>query len=156
MSLVVQGTDFLQMPAGTTAQRPASPSTGMQRYNNTLGYTEVYNGSTWVGMGTQGAVQTDYNATTISNSSTLSANLFSTSARVLGTTYTNSSGRPRVVYVSGGNANNTFSSVYINGVIVMQVNGYGSTHGCSFIVPNGATYSVSSGAMTLTHWYEFS
>lgn len=54
MSLVVQGTDFLQMPAGTTAQRPASPSTGMQRYNTTLGYTELYNGSAWVGMGTQG------------------------------------------------------------------------------------------------------
>ena len=60
MSLVVQGTDFLQMPAGTTAQRPASPSTGMQRYNTTLGYTEIYNGTTWVGMNTQGIIVTPF------------------------------------------------------------------------------------------------
>lgn len=55
MALVVAGTDFIQMPAGTTAQRPASPIQGMQRYNTTLGYTEVYTGTAWVAMGTQGA-----------------------------------------------------------------------------------------------------
>lgn len=55
MALVVAGTDFIQMPAGTTAQRPASPAQGMQRYNTTLGYTEVYTGSAWAAMGTQGA-----------------------------------------------------------------------------------------------------
>jgi hypothetical protein len=55
MALVVAGTDFIQMPAGTTAQRPVSPVQGMQRYNTSLGYTEVYTGSAWVGMGTQGA-----------------------------------------------------------------------------------------------------
>jgi hypothetical protein len=55
MALVIAGTDFIQMPSGTTAQRPASPAQGMQRYNTTLGYTEIYDGSAWVGAGTQGA-----------------------------------------------------------------------------------------------------
>jgi hypothetical protein len=56
MALVVAGTDFIQMPAGTTAQRPVSPIQGMQRYNTDLGFTEVYTGAAWVAMGTQGAV----------------------------------------------------------------------------------------------------
>lgn len=38
------------MPVGTTAQRPASPTSGMIRYNATLGYPEWYNPaySSWV------------------------------------------------------------------------------------------------------------
>lgn len=48
MALVVAGTEYIQMPAGTTAQRPVAPAQGMQRYNTTLGYTEVYTGSAWV------------------------------------------------------------------------------------------------------------
>jgi len=51
MALVVAGTDFIQMPAGTTAQRPVSPVQGMQRYNTTLGFTEVYTGAAWVPIG---------------------------------------------------------------------------------------------------------
>jgi len=47
MALVVAGTDFIQMPAGTTAQRPVTPAQGMQRYNTDLGFTEVYTGAAW-------------------------------------------------------------------------------------------------------------
>ena len=36
------------IPAGTTAQRPSSPTTGQARYNTTIGQLEVYNGSSWV------------------------------------------------------------------------------------------------------------
>ena len=32
---------------GTTAERPSSPSAGHMRYNTTLNYVEVYNGSAW-------------------------------------------------------------------------------------------------------------
>ena len=48
MALVVAGTDFIQMPAGTTGQRPVTPAQGMQRYNTDLGFTEVYTGAAWV------------------------------------------------------------------------------------------------------------
>jgi hypothetical protein len=47
MALDVQGTDFLKLPVGTTAQRPASPNVGMQRWNTDLGAMEYYNGTTW-------------------------------------------------------------------------------------------------------------
>ena len=49
----VNDTGFLQLPAGTTAQRPASPTVGMVRFNITLGYAEVYNGGSWVKFGLQ-------------------------------------------------------------------------------------------------------
>ena len=48
----INDTQFLTVPAGTTAQRPASPTLGMWRFNTTLGYLEVYNGSSWVRFGT--------------------------------------------------------------------------------------------------------
>jgi hypothetical protein len=42
------------MPAGTTAQQPATPVAGMTRYNSTIGTLEVYNGTTWIAMTTSG------------------------------------------------------------------------------------------------------
>jgi hypothetical protein len=48
MALELQFTDYLQLPVGTTAQRPVSPSTGMLRYNSTIVAVEYYNGSAWI------------------------------------------------------------------------------------------------------------
>ena len=39
------------LPAGTTAQRDASPASGYFRFNSTLGVFEGYNGSAWGGVG---------------------------------------------------------------------------------------------------------
>ena len=54
----INDTGYLQLPGGTTAQRPASPSNGMIRYNSTTGVIEGYAGSSWVNitgaLGTQG------------------------------------------------------------------------------------------------------
>lgn len=41
----------LQIPTGTTAQRPGTPSTGLTRYNTTTGQMETYSGSSWNGLG---------------------------------------------------------------------------------------------------------
>jgi hypothetical protein len=48
MPVVVAGTDFIQMPAGTTAQRPVTPAQGMIRVNTTTNALEVYSGTAWV------------------------------------------------------------------------------------------------------------
>ena len=40
-------TQYLNIPKGTTAQRPSSPVTGMIRENTTLNKIEVYNGTEW-------------------------------------------------------------------------------------------------------------
>ena len=37
----------LTLPRGTTAQRPASPTAGMIRYNTTTSIGEYYDGSQW-------------------------------------------------------------------------------------------------------------
>ena len=42
MSLTVEGTDFIKMPVGTTAQRPVIPAAGMMRFNTTTGLPEWY------------------------------------------------------------------------------------------------------------------
>ena len=41
-------TGALEIPVGTTAQRPGSPATGSIRYNSTTSRFEGYNGSAWV------------------------------------------------------------------------------------------------------------
>lgn len=43
-------TGYLDLPAGTTAQRPASPNVGYVRYNTTLGFLEQYNADGWQGI----------------------------------------------------------------------------------------------------------
>jgi len=47
LSYADSSTGGLFLPVGTTAQRPASPSTGQMRFNSTTGSVEVYNGSSW-------------------------------------------------------------------------------------------------------------
>lgn len=39
---IINDTGFISLPSGTTAQRPASPATGMMRYNTTIGKVECY------------------------------------------------------------------------------------------------------------------
>lgn len=48
-TLNITGTDSeFSIPAGTTGERPGTPSEGQIRYNTTTGYIEVYNDTDWV------------------------------------------------------------------------------------------------------------
>ena len=40
-------TDAIDLPSGTTAQRPSSPAEGMTRYNTDLDKMEVYVNDAW-------------------------------------------------------------------------------------------------------------
>jgi len=44
----INDTGFVQIPKGSTAQRPASPSVGMLRFNTEYDSLEYYNGRRWV------------------------------------------------------------------------------------------------------------
>jgi hypothetical protein len=46
-NITIDDIGSLNLPSGTTAQRPASPSVGMIRYNTTINDTEYYDGSAW-------------------------------------------------------------------------------------------------------------
>lgn len=48
VTLDIQATDAVNMPDGTTAQRPASPAAGAMRYNTTENVMEYYNGTDWL------------------------------------------------------------------------------------------------------------
>ena len=41
-------TGAVQLPSGTTAQRPSSPSNGEMRYNTTDNKVEYYDGANWI------------------------------------------------------------------------------------------------------------
>jgi hypothetical protein len=47
-------TGYFDLPSGTTAQRPGSPTAGMIRYNTTESALETYNGTSWVQITTAG------------------------------------------------------------------------------------------------------
>lgn len=79
-------------------------------------------------------------------------------SRTMGTTYTNSTGKPIVVYVSMSNSVSSPIVInYINGVLF-----YGSAspsagtyYSVTMIVPTGMTYSISmNGVPTLVSWVE--
>ena len=50
-SLSITGTGYVDIPAGTTAQRPGSPNTGMLRFNTNFERYEGYDGSSWGSLG---------------------------------------------------------------------------------------------------------
>lgn len=49
--VLLSGTGQLDLPAGTTAQRTGSPTSGMIRFNTTLTQFEGYNGTAWGQLG---------------------------------------------------------------------------------------------------------
>ena len=71
-NILMSGNGTIDIPVGTTAQRPGSPNNGMIRYNTTLTRYEGYSGSAWGalgggatgGSGDQWVVETDQTVTT--------------------------------------------------------------------------------------------
>ena len=46
----IDDTGFLQLPKGTTAERPGTPVAGMMRFNTSTALMEFYNGTTWLNL----------------------------------------------------------------------------------------------------------
>ena len=72
------GTGAIDIPTGTTAQRPSTPAAGMIRYNSSLGQFEGY-GSAWgtIGGGAKGGGSDDIfyeNGQTVTTNYTLTTN----------------------------------------------------------------------------------
>lgn len=85
-NILMSGTGTIDIPVGTTAQRPGSPNNGMIRYNSTLTRYEGYSGSAWGALGggatgggsdtwvveTDQTVTTDYTLTANKHGTTVS------------------------------------------------------------------------------------
>ena len=83
--VLLSGTGYLDLPVGTTAQRPASPTSGMIRFNTTLSQFEGYNGTAWSAVGggaTGGGSDVVFleNGNTVTTNYTLSTNKNAVSA----------------------------------------------------------------------------
>jgi len=50
-NVLLSGTGVLDLPVGTTGQRPGTPNNGMIRYNSSLSRYEGYSGSAWGQLG---------------------------------------------------------------------------------------------------------
>jgi hypothetical protein len=57
-NVVISGTTALQIPVGTVAERPTATK-GMIRFNDDSDYVEVYNGTSWVAVGSVNTVTMD-------------------------------------------------------------------------------------------------
>jgi hypothetical protein len=87
-----------------------------------------------------------------------------TASRALGTTYTNSTGYPIMVIVSGNGSGGNLNALLVPVVGGVSLATSGSNSGTaggtayasvSFIVPNGATYTANNGGgATLERWFE--
>ena len=81
--VLLSGTGQIDLPAGTEAQRSASPNSGMLRFNTDSNSFEGYNGTAWgsIGGGASGADAVFYeNGQTVNTSYTLTANTNAMSA----------------------------------------------------------------------------
>ena len=78
-----------------------------------------------------------------------------TSSRASGVTYTNTTGKPIAVSITLADQGGSNYLVYVNGVVVINIFDYGSAgaEDSFFIVPTGASYSISTGNI-IRNWAE--
>ncbi len=60
---VIPGTEAMQIPSGTTAQRPTVPTNGDMRYNTDSNNFEFYDNSTWISFGSGDGTVTSVSGT---------------------------------------------------------------------------------------------
>lgn len=81
-----------------------------------------------------------------------------TGSRVLGTTYYNTSGRPIIICVSGTYAAGGYSVWVVNGLSgISHHSNAGSvpeSNSSIVVIPVGASYSISSSALSSINWFE--
>lgn len=81
-----------------------------------------------------------------------------TASRTAGTTYYNTTGRPIIVDVAGGNSSNTSVEIVIGGYAMGQNgitgSGYTAIPARNAVVPPGLSYSVAAGAAGISKWSE--
>jgi hypothetical protein len=149
-----EGTERLRITsAGRVGIGTSSPTTTLA-VAGTLSATGTVTAATYAGAGTS------LTGTANSLNAGIGVNQTWTSvARAIGTTYTNSTGKPISVAITATcSSATTVQGLTINGTVVYagSVGDAGTACGISLIVPNGATYvtATNAGTLTLVSWYE--
>lgn len=135
-------TGAFDMPAGTTAQRPGSPNSGLTRFNSTTSSLEFYDGSGWV------STNLTPNITSITGSIN---NAYTTNLVFAVTNNTNS---VDVVFSEGGSTIATLSGQAVSSgsfTVAVPASVYGQTAGDTIAISiNNADGTPSSNAITKT------
>jgi hypothetical protein len=119
------GTAGIQIPSGTTNQRPSSPSTGYFRYNSTTGSTEFYNGAAWI------------NTNLIPTIDSVSGAIYAANATNLVITATNATDIISVIFKEGATTLATVTNVSVSGgtyTVAVPSAVYGQTAGDTIAV----------------------
>lgn len=113
-------TGYFDLPAGTTAQRPASPTTGATRFNTDTGSIEFYDGANWI-----------------------STNLIPAINSVTGTIY---AGAASTLTISVTNATDTITVRFSEGgVTIADVNDVSVSSGSASVSVPAAVYGQTAG-----------
>jgi hypothetical protein len=127
------GTGAIDVPTGTTAQRPGSPTTGLFRYNSTEGEFEGYTASGWGAIAGGGGSGTDFTYLALRNASNNGAASYPASDFTLVTSGTTNA-------ISPTQANALLVSY---GGVIQQPNSGTSTPTTGFAI-NGSTIKFGS------------
>lgn len=120
-------TGYLDLPSGTTGQRPGSPTQGMIRYNTTLGLAEQYNSSGWQGI--------DAPPVVLNSSGIINENTDST------ITVTGSNFKPgAVIYIEAAAVSNVSRALVTTYVSSTQLTAATNAAAQNFV--GGATYDI--------------
>jgi hypothetical protein len=166
--LIVNTTDSMLVPVGTTAQRPGSTggtdTAGMFRYNTTIGAIEWYNGSVWQTASTQFTTITDtqFNGDGLTDTFT-SSNFATATTNSLIVSINGVLQIPTIAYSLSGSTI-TFTEAPTNGDLIdvrvvtttATISSLVSTNGfMGFIVDdNGVYISTGTGSATVYNYYD--
>jgi len=173
-SFVAQGSDTIDRGGSTSTTLIVNSYDWGILYNETAGHWSLIAGSA---LGRIQFLQIANNLSDVSNAATALSNLGGlaianqiggsnqswideTGSRSLGTTYTNSTGRPILVSVAISTSSSTYNAYcYVGSVKVAYIACSSSAFtfaSCQFIVPSGATYEVvtNAGSGSLQQWSE--
>jgi len=138
----ITSTGYIGLPAGTTAQRPSSPSTGYFRFNTTLSSPEFYDGTLWVA------------TNLIPSINSISGNIYTGASSTLTITATNTTDSISVLFYESGTLLDTVTNVALSGgtySVAVPSAVYGQTAGDTITISiNNSDGSPSSNSTTKT------
>lgn len=124
-------TQSLQLPVGETSRRPLNPTAGSFRYSTSNDKMEIFNGTEWRSIGTEGTLAITKDTFTGDGSSTVFGPMsftkqYGEEARVI--VYVgNVAQNPGVAYTFDGSGNITFTSPPPNAHSIVVIHGFDST-----------------------------
>lgn len=134
----IDDTGYLKTAVGTTAQRPGTPSTGDLRFNSSLSYYEIYNGSSWSQWGAEAVSYVAATGGTIVTSGDYKIHTFNSSATLTVSSAGSATGSNVIQYliVAGGGGGGS------------DIGGGGGAGGYieGYFNPSATAYSITVGA----------